>query len=591
MADFRRPPEWDQHAHRHSALIDPVITVRQLGRFEVARRAPTRIDYAAVYTTPKGTFEAYLPPARPSSTKRYTAVYEVDMGIHPVRMEIRLPSDNDALEFEAVLELDWQVADPAEFVRSGCRDVPRLLLGELEQAARPVTRGFPIAESAAAETGLLDAVRARGALGEAVGLKVAWTVRLRRDQDNIDHQRRLQAIGHAADEEILTQRRGADVDVSVDARGRQQDVLMAGRGMEYGRRQHELELQRQHWEQEQALLRGRYEIERQQIEAQKIAFYQFHLEQGGVHQWALHLASHPEDSALVMNSMREDQLRLIQAQMGLVGQLLGADGAENFELEGPKALALQAVNDILTQRLPGVTTGQPFALDPSQQPAPDPSQPHAGLPPGGPAPADPSQPYGQPPAPGQPQPYATPPTPGQPQPYGTPPPPGQPQPYGTPPPPGQPTAPGGAPSYSPPQATDPARPYAAPQAPAPYGGPQAPGGPAPAGPTRPYAAQPGAPTPYGTPYGAPPVPGRTAPTGAPAQPYATPPAGQPYGGPAAAPPRPGTPPAPPHAGPPTTFPAWQPPPGYGQAPVRPEGAEPQDDADRAEDTEAQREDR
>ena len=97
----------------------------------------------------------------------------------------------------------------------------------------------------------------------------------------------------------------------------------------------------------------------QQIEAQKIAFYQYHLQQGGVQAWALHLAQHPEDSRLVMTSMRDDQLRMIQAQMDLVKDLLHGDNAEKFELEGPKQLALRTVSDILNQRLPGVPQTPP----------------------------------------------------------------------------------------------------------------------------------------------------------------------------------------------------------------------------------------
>lgn len=361
MADFRRPPEWEQSADRHTELTDPVLTVRQLSRFEFARRPLTRIDHALVFATVKGTYDAYLPPLRPSraeaAAKRYSAVYEVDMGVHPFRTEISLPSDNDAFEFGVIAELSWQVVDPARFVAGGHRDVPRLLMSELEQAARPVARRYAIGRSAAAEEELLQAVAAQGALGSTAGLKVSWTVRLRRDRENIDHQLRLQAIDHAAAEQIHTARRGMEYDVELDRRSRAQDVLQLGRAMEYGRQQQELELRQQQWQHEQAMLESRRQVELQQIEAEKIDFYQYHLQQGGVHQWALHLAQHPEDSALVMNSMREDQLRLIQAQMDLVGQLLGGEGAENYELEGPKQLALRAVSDILNQRLPGVSPG------------------------------------------------------------------------------------------------------------------------------------------------------------------------------------------------------------------------------------------
>ncbi|MFI1885445.1 hypothetical protein [Streptomyces jumonjinensis] len=366
MADFRRPPEWQQPVDRHSALVDPVLTVRQLSRFEFSRKSLTRIDHALVFTSPKGAYDTFLPPLRPSrsevAAKRYTAVYEVDMGVHPYGTELALPSDNDAFEFAAAVDLSWQVADPAQFVRSGHRDVPALLVGELQQAARPVTRGFAIGQSARAEEAMLRAIAAMGPLGAMAGLQVNCVVRLRRDQENIDHQRRLQAIDHSSAEEIRVAQRGTEYDVEFDRRARQQDELQLGRAMDYGRQQQELALQQQRWAHEQAVLQSRQEIELQKLEAEKVDFYLWHLQQGGVHQWALHLAQHPEDSALVMNTMREDQLRLIQSQMDLVRQLLSGDNAENYELEGPKQLALRTMSDILNQRLPGVAQGPPPQL-------------------------------------------------------------------------------------------------------------------------------------------------------------------------------------------------------------------------------------
>ncbi|MEU9376723.1 hypothetical protein AB0D94_23530 [Streptomyces sp. NPDC048255] len=359
MADFLRPPDWDQHAHRHSGLIDPVVTVRQLSRFDyLPGKRLTRIDYALVYTTPKGMYETYLPPQRPTTTRRYTAVYEVDMGVHPVRADLRLPSDNDAHEFEMDVALDWQVADPAQYVRSGCRDVPKLLIGELEQAVRPVARQFPIAESATTEAEILTALHGQKPLGEAAGLRTTWTVRLRRDADNIEHQRRLQAIQHTAEQDILLQRRGAEVDVET-----------AARAMVHGQRQHELGLQRQQWEQEQAVVRAQYELELQQYEARKVDFYQRHLAQGGVQAWALHLARRPEDTKPVLDGMREHELDLIKAQIDLVKQLLGGGKGEAHELEAPKQIVLQMISDFFSQRLPRGSDVPAPAL-PSWQPPP-----------------------------------------------------------------------------------------------------------------------------------------------------------------------------------------------------------------------------
>ncbi|MGW2580933.1 hypothetical protein ACWCYZ_06260 [Streptomyces virginiae] len=184
---LHRSTDWDQQADRHTPLRDPVVTVRQLGRLGLTGSSPTRIDHTLVYTTRQGSFEVFLPPHRPRRVpRRYTAVYEVDMGVHAVRTLIRLPGIDDAHEFEASVELDWQVSDPARFVRSGHRDVPRLLLSQLEQAARPITRRFPIADSAEAEAEVLaEQGGARADLEKAVRART-------------QHQHRLDLQGYEA---------------------------------------------------------------------------------------------------------------------------------------------------------------------------------------------------------------------------------------------------------------------------------------------------------------------------------------------------------------------------------------------------------
>ncbi|TLS45944.1 hypothetical protein FE633_12380 [Streptomyces montanus] len=384
MADFRQPPDWQQPAGRHSPLVDPVITVRQLSRFGFSRRSLTRIDHALVFSTSKGGYDAYPPPLRPSrgevATKRYTAVYEVDMGVHAHQAELCLPSDNDAFEFTAAVDLSWQVVDPAAFVRSGHRDVPVLLLGELQQAARPLTRRFAIHCSARAEAELLSVLAGQASPGATAGLKVIWTLRLRRDQQEIDHQQRLQSIDHASAEQIRTEQSGIEYDIALDRRTRHQDELQVGRAMDYGRLDQELTLQRQKWQQEQDLLRIRHQTELQREEAEKIEHYQKYLEEGGVRAWAMHLNAHPEDSKLVINSMRDDQLRLIESKMELVKQLLGGDGAEDYELEAPKQMALDALYEIFNQRLPGIPQGQspappPGTLSPSPEAPPQEDSP------------------------------------------------------------------------------------------------------------------------------------------------------------------------------------------------------------------------
>ncbi|MEW1633977.1 hypothetical protein AB0469_07875 [Streptomyces sp. NPDC093801] len=350
-----RSTDWDQHADRHTLLKDPVVTVHQLGRLGLTGGPPTRIDHTLVYTTRRGGYEVYLPPHRPRRIpRRYTAVYEVDMGVHAIRTRMPLPSIDDAHEFDVSVELDWQVTDPVRFVRSGHRDVPRLLLGQLERAARPATRRFPIADSAGAEAEVLALVHEGKPLGEEAGLRVVWTVRLRRDEDNVAHARRLQAIEHTTAEELLTEQSGARIDRERASRAQAQQ---------------------------------RQRLELQEYEARRIDFYREYLARGGIDTWALHLVQHPEAFAGAMATLHEDQRERVRAQMNLIKDLLTKTGTEPFELEGPRQLAIDAFHSVFGQHVPDKRAASHAAVDEEPEPpraAPDrvrlPAQPPTDVP-------------------------------------------------------------------------------------------------------------------------------------------------------------------------------------------------------------------
>ncbi|MFF9125887.1 PE-PGRS family protein [Streptomyces sp. NPDC014889] len=415
MADFRRPPEWTQNADRHTALIDPVLTVRPISRFDyTARRQVGAIDHALVFVTASGSYDVFLPPRRPSraeaATRRYTSVYEVDMGSHPVQLELELPSDDDAFCFGATADLTWRVADPIAFVASGERDVPTRLTRELQQAARPITRRFPIEDSPAAELAVQRAVEEEASFAAGIGLNVACVVRLRLDDDAIAHRRRKRTLRYES--EML--------DPEHEYRMRQAQL------------QHQLEVLR--------------EQQSQELVAQKIAFYQYWLQHGGVGAWALHLAAHPGDTRMVVSTLQKDQLGAIRKEL----ELIAGDTLEDYQKAESARSVLRSVDDLMLEQAappqalpPGAPPQQPYGAPQPHVPGPPPAQPPppyaapGTAPPPYAAPGTAPAPYGQP-SQGQP-PYGQPPL-GQPVPgapgYGQPPS-GQPVPgtpaYGQPP--------------------------------------------------------------------------------------------------------------------------------------------------------------
>lgn len=362
MAEFRRPPEWQQQADRHSILIDPVLTVRPISRFDyTARRPVSAIDHALVFATAGGTYDAYMPPHRPSrtdaATRRYTSVYEVDMGSHPVQLELELPSDDDAFSFSATADLTWRVSDPIAYVAGGERDVPTRLTRELHQLARPVSRRFSIEDSRDAEAEVQDAVE-KGVFAAGIGLAVTCVVRLRLDDDAIAHRRRKRALRYEADM----------LDPEHEYRLRQAQQL------------HELEVLRQQQSQE--------------LMAQKIAFYQYHLQHGGVAQWAFHLAAHPEDTRMVINALQKDQLSVIESQL----ELIAGDTLEDYQKAESARSTLRVVKELNSRQ--AAPPQPPVPGQPAPPPGGVPQQPYDPSPPYGVAqPHGAAQPYGAP-APG-----------------------------------------------------------------------------------------------------------------------------------------------------------------------------------------------
>ena len=345
-----RPPQWQQDANRDSQIVDPVVTIQELSRLKPLRSA--RIDYALVFTRPTGGFDAYLPPHRPNRTevasRRWTTVYEVDMGLHTGSSSYTLPSDNDAFLFEVTLDWTWQVRDPAAFVASGERDVPALVQRNVDGLIRPLLRRFGIEESRTAEREAQQRMLDISRLTAAQGLAVSCTSQIRRDEAAIAHEQQLRAISY--------ERQKLEPQHQLGLRA---DELASERALAAGRQQHDLAWQQQQLGHRLEVERGQQELELQEIQAKKIAFYTYYLERQGPAAMAFHLSRHPEDARLVMENLRADHLRTIQNKLDLALQALGGGpgGLEEHQLDEPRKLAAKAIRDILGERLP--TAGEP----------------------------------------------------------------------------------------------------------------------------------------------------------------------------------------------------------------------------------------
>ncbi|GAA1928085.1 hypothetical protein GCM10009716_39870 [Streptomyces sodiiphilus] len=364
MADFRYAAEWNQHARRGSDIVDPVLIVRQLSRFEFTMRRPTsQIDHALVFSDGRGKYAVYVPPHRPTRAElaagRYVSVHEVDTGIHHLTLDFRLPSDDEAFTFGTQAELTWQVTAPDRVVDSGLRDVPAILRPKLEQRMRRVSRGFSIEHSRQAEEAVQDDINALQPAGE-YGLHVTCAVRLELDDAARDQRTQLRDIGY------------------------RHDLL---------RPQYELEQARAGYQYQLDALQAQQE---QQLLAQKAEFYRYYLEHGGVLQWALQLAQRPEDLPNASHGLREDQKAAITGQLDLLRQVADTGRFEDYQLEDATRQTLRRIHDHFAG--PAQPPAQLPAAGPDTAPPPYPAAapPAPGVPPVPPAPPAPQAPPGAP---------------------------------------------------------------------------------------------------------------------------------------------------------------------------------------------------
>ncbi|SEL05917.1 hypothetical protein [Streptacidiphilus jiangxiensis] len=310
MPDFRRAPDWDQAANRDSQITDPVLTVRQISRFDpmAGRGMTAHADRALVFTTPDGGLFTYRPPLRPSraeaASRNYRGVYEVDTGIHHLQLTEPLPSQGDAFTFTALVDVTWQVLDPEQVVRSGVRDVPRLIGPRIQQTMRAASRRHSVEHSETAELAVQQAVT-DVEFGAAEGLRVTVVVRLDLDAAAREQQSRLRGIRYDTDALTPT-----------------------------------FERERLRTTQEQQLL------------AQKAEFYQWHLARGGSAQWAVQLAQHPEDLRVVVEALRGEESSLLRHRLDVVTKLLEQRHLEGYQLEETGRLALEQLQALFAPPQP-----------------------------------------------------------------------------------------------------------------------------------------------------------------------------------------------------------------------------------------------
>lgn len=126
----------------------PIVSDDRVGRLGFVRnRTPMRPWVARVFVQGNGRMVVFGKHKQPTAGELlwsgFRSVFEVDLSLRQLSLEITLPSLGDAFVFRAEVDIQWRVTDPEAVVAEGLTDirpvlVPRLLAG-LREASRVLT--------------------------------------------------------------------------------------------------------------------------------------------------------------------------------------------------------------------------------------------------------------------------------------------------------------------------------------------------------------------------------------------------------------------------------------------------------------------
>ncbi|MFE0171245.1 hypothetical protein ACFWZ2_02930 [Streptomyces sp. NPDC059002] len=134
----------------------------------------------------------------------YTA-FELQLGWHTVSFKVELPAEESGRSFPTDVRVRWQVSDPYLVARSQVTDVAALLVPELEQRLRDVSRGYSINRAEEVRDAVHEALRGEE-LGSQYGLELDVFVTISWDKLIRDHGTSLGRVLHQTDLEEVHQK-------------------------------------------------------------------------------------------------------------------------------------------------------------------------------------------------------------------------------------------------------------------------------------------------------------------------------------------------------------------------------------------------
>ncbi|MEE1772746.1 hypothetical protein PUR34_32470 [Streptomyces sp. JV185] len=165
---------------------DPVLDRQPVPRWRLVNPLrPPAPGRALVLVPDKGAALTVLPGEEIPAARfgSYQSVYTVDLSEHRLILDIPLLSRDATFSFRSRVDVVCRVAEPAEVVARGIRDMSGALYGHLRKMLREVAREYDVAEFHGAERALNAAVS--GFTGDSAVMLRGFHVELLVDEDEI----------------------------------------------------------------------------------------------------------------------------------------------------------------------------------------------------------------------------------------------------------------------------------------------------------------------------------------------------------------------------------------------------------------------
>jgi hypothetical protein len=228
----------------------------------------------------------------------YKGFYKVDIALHSFAFQVNVPCSKDAFNFQADVQVTYQVENPTEIVKCQIRDIQGVLQPEIIKQMRTISRKYNAEQSEEAEQEINNVfergLRVNGILASRI------VANLELEAASRDHLRVIQ--------NIINQKA-------------QQTVA------------HELNI-----------MKNKHDFELNKI---KMESYAPLIQEGQWNLLALHLAEHPDDVATISSMMTQQRQIELENQLKILKVMLEEDVIEGFHIEKVGKCMLQRLVDSL----------------------------------------------------------------------------------------------------------------------------------------------------------------------------------------------------------------------------------------------------